>query len=138
MNEPRQEQFYQIGRTGCYFESIIHIAEDETGRYIDSYRIYLEMIRSGAIGKDCYVFDPDTLMSLLTGKKWAMTKENAAYLCKPGEREVIRFEWQEVSTLHGHFVVGDTKGGIEYDPFPGCNVVANGKVVSKRIFRRVA
>lgn len=138
MNEPRQFQFYQIGLSGCYMLSIIHIAEDETGHYIDAYQTYLDTNRSGMVGPDCFVNDPDVLMSLLTGHKWSMSKETADYVCKPGEREVLRYEWQEVSVLHGHFVVGDGSGKVEYDPFPSCNVVANGKLVSKRIFRRTA
>jgi hypothetical protein len=118
--------------------SLVYIAEDETGRYIDAYQIYLATIKSGTIGADCYVNSPTGLLNILTGHTWAVSKEAPEYVCKPGEREVLRYEWQETSTLHGHFVVGDSKGGIEYDPFPSCGVVANGKLVSKRIFRRVA
>jgi hypothetical protein len=62
-------------------------------------------------------------------------KENAAYLRAADEFEVQRWEWEEEKTtgkmVHSHFV----RPG--FDPYGESLTVKNGKMISKRIFRRI-
>jgi hypothetical protein len=136
-DRPRQKLFRTIGETGCFLLSIIHLAEHITGKYIDAFATYLLALGRGQIGEDCFVKDAGSILSDLTGNVYNMSKEAAGYQCKPGELEILRYEWQEVSTLHGHFVAGNGWGAVEYDPYGTSLTVANGKMVSKRIFRRI-
>jgi hypothetical protein len=132
----RQANFYQIGLSGCYLDCIVHLAEDYTKTYIDLYAVYLKGLVEKTIGADCFVFKPDVILSNLTKTWWTFSKEDLAYLCQPAEYEITRYEWQEPSLLHGHFVVTDGAGLVLYDPFGKSATVVNGKPVSKRIFRR--
>lgn len=135
-NKPRQKWFHVIGETGCYFLSILHAAERITGQYIDAFAAFMMAISKAMVRDDCFVTDPAGLLGYLTGEPWAVTKEAAGYQCRGGEVEILRYEWQEVGELHGHFVVGNCLGEIEYDPYGESQTVKNGKLVSKRVFRR--
>ena len=135
-DKPRQKIFSILGEGGCYFLSIVHLAEHVTSKYIDAFAVFLLAMGNGMVKDDCFVADPGAVLSFLTQEVWSASKEAAGYQCKPGELEVLRYEWQEVSTLHGHFVAGNGWGAVEYDPYGTSLTVANGKMVSKRIFRR--
>lgn len=143
MSTPRQAQFYQIGLEGCYLDCIVHLAEDYTSKYIDLYDVFLKATTDKLIGPDpatgagaCFVYKPDVILSNLTKTWWLLRKEDMTYLCDPAEYEITRYEWQEVGTLHSHFVVTDGAGMILYDPFGKSETVAHGHPVSKRIFQR--
>jgi hypothetical protein len=135
-DKPRQKIFNTLGATGCYFFSLLHAAEKITGQYIDAFGAFLMAGLKGWIKDDCFVTDPDEILSWFTGKTWTMTKEGPDYACTDLEVEILRYEWQETTTLHGHFVCGDRAGGIEYDPYGDSLTVKNGKLASKRIFRK--
>lgn len=135
-NKPRQRWFNVLGRYGCYFLSILHAAEKVTGKYIDAFAAFMLAMDKGYVKEDCFVTNPAELLIWLTGEKWTMTKEAAGFVCVDAEVEILRYEWQETTELHGHFVVGDGDGGIEYDPYGESLTVKNGKLVSKRIFRK--
>ena len=133
MNEPRQFQFYQIGMYGCQLLSMIHIAEGETGTYIDAYQTYLALIRKNLLRTDCYLLDHDPVLNSLTwGKKWVSSLEAPDYVLQSGEHEVQHWIWQEsLSTLHEHYICPD------YDPYGASLTVKNGHMQGKRVYRRV-
>jgi len=149
-DQPRQRIFRDIGEGACYFLSIIRAAEAVTAEYIDAFvafvaalstpvvigQTYVPMVRS-----DGFINGAGELLSTLTGEKYTMTKEDADYKCKLDEVEVLRYEWTETkigeSKVHGHFVLGDGTGRVFFDPFGESQTVKNGKLVSKRIFRKV-
>ena len=132
----RQKQFETIGKTGCYFLSIVHIAEKYIGKYIDAFDAYISAIKSKVMKEDCYVLDPGALMRMLTGVAWSVTKEASDYATVKGEQEILYFERNDTMTTIGHFVVGDGQGIVSYDPYGDSFTVKKGKLHSKRIFRR--
>ena len=136
----RQKEFEKIGKTGCYFLSIVHVAEKYIGKYIDSYDAYKAAIRSKTMRDDCYVTDPSALLRMLTGVAWTVTKEPSDYATTKGEQEILYFERQDSATMAtqtiGHFVVGDGMGVVSYDPYGDSLTVSKGVLSSKRIFRR--
>lgn len=136
-DKPRQKYFAQIGESGCYFLSILHLAETVLDKYIDAFAAFLLALQKGQVREDCYIVNPSALISDLTGMGWYVSTEAAGYVPHSGELEIIRYEWQEINTLHGHFVVGDGVGRVKYDPYGTSRTVSNGKPVSKRIFRPV-
>jgi len=139
MNEPRQAQFLKIGNDGCYFLSILHLAENFTGTYIDAYQAYLQAIRAKQLLENCFVRDPAALMHKLTDFDWVVIKQDLTYELMPGELEITRYE-KNVSPTQTltHFVVTDGRGKIIYDPMGGSPLDSSWKPISLRIFRRVA
>lgn len=134
--EPRQKVMEALGKTGCYFLSIIHLAEALTKERIDAVEQFLLALAQGFVKQDCFVVDPGAILSELTGVRWGMKKETAEYLPGSAELEILRFERQDVGVLVGHFVVGDGKGAVAWDPYGDSRTVREGKLISKRIFYR--
>jgi len=132
-----QKDLEKIAAEGCYFLSMLRAAENETGDYIDPYATYIKAIALHYMGDDCYVTDPAALMGLMTGKKWAVYKEGKSYQPLTGDIEVLRYERVDTTKTWAHFVLGDGKGEVEYDPYGDSKTVRSGALVSKRIFRRV-
>jgi hypothetical protein len=131
----RQREFEKIGKTGCYFLSIVHLAEKYAGTYIDAYQAYRSALVGKTIREDCYVNDPAALLRMLTGVAWTVTKEPMSYKATKGELEVQYFERDDTLATTGHFVVGDADG-VSYDPYGDSMTVRKGALKSKRIFRR--
>lgn len=127
-----------VGKYGCYFLSILHLAEIMTGQPIDPVRAYQDAIRYGFMDRDCYILEPGHIMAHYTRTPWSVTKEKMDYELRQGELEIIRYEWKEPMNTRAHFVVGDCSGGLAWDPYGTSETVANGEPVSKRIFRRAA
>jgi hypothetical protein len=126
-----------IGKDGCYFLSIVRLAETFNKRKYDEIELYAEFVTSGLIGEDCYVINPSEMLAALTGERWSVTKEPSDYRVNAGELSIMRYEWPRTGETLSHFVVGHSPGGIDYDPmFPDSPVVKNGKLVSYRIFRK--
>jgi len=132
----RQREFETIGKTGCYFLSIVHVAEKYTGKYIDAYDAYKAALKGKTMREDCYVLDPAALLRMLTGVAWTVTKEQSDYMATKGEQEILYFERNDTMQTVGHFVVGDGMGVVSYDPYGDSLTVKKGKLHSKRIFRR--
>jgi hypothetical protein len=119
-----------IGREGCYFLCIVRIAEEITGSRIDAVAVYLFAVARQWMDKDCYLVQPHRILEHMTGQRWTPIKEDRAYQVQPGEKEVLRYERTEGRTTQAHFVLPD------YDPYGDSLTVRNGRIVSKRIFRR--
>jgi len=132
-----QKDLEKIAAEGCYFLSMVRAAEDLTSEYIDPYGTYLKAVALHYMGDDCYVTDPQALMELMTGKKWATYKEGKSYQSLAGDIEILRFERVDTTKTWAHFVLGDGSGNVVYDPYGDSKTVRSGALVSKRIFRRV-
>jgi hypothetical protein len=133
-----------LGETGCYFFSIIHIAEKITGKIYDPIQVYIGMVNSKnpktgkyIIEKDCFINEPGLLLSALTGMKWGVTKADARSPTQVGDHEVLYFENPTTLKTYGHFVVGNGLGSVEYDPYGDSNTVRNGTLHSKRVFYKL-
>jgi hypothetical protein len=134
--EPRQKLMLTLGDGGCYFLSIVHIAEDLLQRRLDAVVLFIEAIDRKYCRENCYILKPDALISMIyDDREWLVRKEGPFYLCENNEFEVLRFEWPTPAKIYSHFVVGDGKGHIHWDPLGDSNTVRNGELVSKRIFR---
>ena len=140
MKRPRQLHAEIMGAGGCYLLSLIDIAEDLIKREIDVFRVYADAVAEKWMTEDCYLERPARILTELSGEPWDIRKEGPEYLCKPGEYEILRYE-REIKTpgktvTIAHFVRGDGKGKVLYDPYEGSRTVRDGHLVSKRIFGR--
>ncbi len=124
----------KIGESGCYFLSIIHIAGADC---VTALGLYWQAIDAGQMADDCMVTKPGELLSALTGERWAVSKQGPTYQAKPGELEILRFELVKTGATFAHFVVGDGRGNVAWDPWPGSLTVKNGQMAGKRIFSRI-
>ena len=133
----RQKVFFEIGSTGCYFLSVVHLAEEVLGKYIDAYDAFIKaqaMVvvvdneTKPMVAQDLTVWGAGELLTALTGMNWKKSWEEVSYVCKQGELEVIQYYWKEEKKYH--FVCKD------YDPYGASQTVANGKAIAKRVFRR--
>ena len=136
MNLNAKQRVYKIlGENACYQLCLTRIAERVLGLPIDDYKVFVWGVTSGVIGEDCYIFYAARLLEHLTVDKWEVRKERPEYKCKENEFEIQRWEWEEVITgktiVHSHFILPD------YDPLEPSETVKNGKMVSKRICRRI-
>lgn len=134
-----------LGETGCYFFSILRLAEMEQALFHDPLYEAEIALSEGTMGADCFVKDAGRLLSSTTRQRWMCLKAGPGhdlpidYALKPGEREILRFELFVApdSPPLAHFVVGNGRNQVEWDPWPESRTVASGRLVSRRIFRRL-
>ena len=138
MDEPRQAVMQRLGDGGCYLLSLVWQAERETALRIDAVEQYLNALRSGWCRENCFLLDPARIFTTMVGWPWTLRKEAPTYMPSPDEREILRFERPTPGLIYSHFVVGDMRGGVAYDPLGDSLTVAEGQLVSKRILRRSA
>jgi hypothetical protein len=129
-----QVAHYIIGKWGCYLLCLEDIAK-EVGCHGNVVDTFLKLNLLGIIRDDCYLNDPAAVLSQLTGMGWSVRKEGADYQKTSDEFEVQRWEWEEDKVtgkvFNSHFV------RLGFDPYGESFTVKNGKMVSKRIFRRI-
>jgi hypothetical protein len=138
-----------IGKWGCYFLCILHLAEKMLGKFLDPFHFYILAVQARYMREVCFLDDPAGLFSSLVGGRWRVLKAgdgldsagNAydlplAYVLQPGELEIDRYEIKGEADS-SHFVVGDGVT-VEWDPYGESRTVRLGHLVSKRIFRRTA
>ena len=144
-----QAKMLATGRTGCYYLCAADVAECFLGRAVDPIEAFSFLVNKGAMNDECYMRYPDKVMELFTGLKWKVIKAGPGhplplnYQCRGLEWEVLRYERPKLKDMSDddcvHFIRGDgtglpLPGG---DPMGASQVVAQGKLVSKRIFRQV-
>ncbi|MBE3088021.1 MAG: DUF261 family protein [Chloroflexi bacterium] len=135
-----------IGKWGCYFLCILRLAEKALGKFLDPFRFYILAVQGRYMRWNCYLDDPGGFFSTLAGGHWRVLKAGdgkdsagndydlpLAYVPAEGELEIDRFEVAGES--EGHFVVGDG-ATVDWDPYGESRTVREGRLVSKRIFRR--
>ena len=138
MNEPRQKIMLDLGEGGCYWLCLIHVGESLHGdRRIDAVEKFEEAKRLGLCRGDGYINDAAGTMKLLYDAHWYYHKEGAGYAPLDGEFEILRFERPTPKVIYTHFVVGDGRGGVAYDPLGKSETVEHGTLQSKRILRLV-
>lgn len=124
----------RLGESGCYFISLLRLVKSEN----IAISLYRQALHDRLIDADCFVRDPAGVLRLAAGGRWSVRHEGADYQPLPEEMEILRFERQTTGTTYAHFVVGDGKGGVSYDPLDLSQTVAQGRLVSKRIVKRLA
>jgi hypothetical protein len=129
----KQELMKILGESGCYFLSILFLAERITGKKIDPLEMFITCSEKGIVDKDGTVLDAGKVMSVMTGSVFSARKEESGYALKAGEFEVLVYSNEKYT----HFVSGDGRGAVACDPLGHSNTVATGRVSGKRIFYRV-
>jgi hypothetical protein len=86
-----------------------------------------------AIDTRMTINDPDALVKHfgLLYSSWARI-EGPGYLCKPWEQELQ--EWRRAGVNFSHWVAGDGKGNVAYDPEGYSKSVASGQILRQKIF----
>jgi hypothetical protein len=133
-----------IGRWGCYFLCILRLAEKLLGKMLDPFHLYVLAVQSHYMRENCFLDFPGGLLGALAGGRWRVLKAgdgldsagNAydlplAYVLQPGELEIDRYEVP--GETEGHFI--DVDG---WDPYGDSRTVRDGRLVSRRIFRRTS
>lgn len=119
-----------LGKSGCYFFSILRLASNITGKQFNAIEEYKTFTNNGWMGEDCFIADPEKIMEKLTNKKWKVSIRQSSYVCKEKEYEILKYVYKI-----GHFVLGDRKGNVLYDPYMNSETVAKGRIESKRVFQ---
>jgi hypothetical protein len=143
-----------IGEAGCYFLCLLRLAEKLLSKFLDPFHFYILAIQGRYMRENCFLDEPADFLSTLVGGRWRMLKAgdgmdsagkpyDLPFSYKPAadELEIDRYERIEAvagkTILIGHFVVGDGVT-VDWDPYGKSRTVRDGKLVSKRIFRRIA
>ena len=130
----------EAGEASCYADSIIKIASIVTGKYFPIVETLADCVDKNFIHyseanpddpDNFFVEAPDKMLSFLTGQNWTLTKESADYVAKPGEYVVNSWERAVTGATFRHFRLAD------WDSLMNSKTVKFGKIVSKRVFRKV-
>jgi hypothetical protein len=130
----------EAGEAACYALDILEIAERERGQRIDPVEALCQGIERGYIyynekdpndNDNFFVVWPDLLLSMLAGGRWTVEKTGPDYIPARGEYIVDRWERVKTGAVIGHFRLPD------WDSLHDSMTVRYGKIVSKRIFRRI-
>lgn len=136
----------ELGEWGCYFFSLCWLAEDTQGLQLNYLSEYADAKSKGMFDEQCNVTDGGRLFTFLCHTPISYTVVKAGeghplpldYKLLPGEREILRYEYiDSTGKTWAHFVVGDGNQKCLFDPLGDSNSVAKGKVVSRRIIRRL-
>lgn len=145
-DQENQNNHTMIRRYGCYLLSIIWLCAKERRCPQNSDEInqfYRDLMNNGMkdIADDCTVEDPAAVFKML-GVKVEQVRTPAGGIAMPvtdivtNGFEILCYNWPEKGFTH--FCAGDGNGNLVYDPIHrGSNTVKNGKLVSKRLFRRI-
>lgn len=123
----------RLGNWGCYFLSIVYLAEKYLNTTFDVVELYQKASENKWCDDDCYMVEPAAFLGYLIGKKVSVRHDDAGYKPKGNELEITRYELKETGVTYGHFVV-TRNGELEYDPYGESKTRKKGKAVSTRIF----
>ena len=131
----------EAGDAACYSLCIIKIAERELGGEIQPLDALTDGINRGFVyynwedkndNDNFFNNVPNEFLSLMAGGTWTVTKERADYRAKPGEHVVERWERTTPKGSTNHFKLPD------WDSLVDSQTVKFGRIVSTRVFRKVA
>lgn len=125
---------FEVRKWGCYLLCALYVLCEEKKRDMCYPLIKLAYYlgkQNGYIESGCFVsnlwgvYEELHYGNLKKDIKWGTKAET----CPKGAYELLFYKWNNL----GHFVVGNGKGGILYDPMGEASVVMkNGKLSSKR------
>mgnify|MGYP005845877193 CR=1 FL=1 len=127
MHEGIQKDLFYLGKYGCYFLSILKLCERFNEAPIEPIQAYRECFHEGLISADCYVRNPEKIMSKYTSYNWEV------YKTIPGDVfGAVVERWSRKGTMveEAHFKLPD------WDPWGGSDTVKYGYLESLRVFRR--
>lgn len=125
----------EIREFGCCFITLLFLIDQSLLTHEKVTELFTKFKDEGKLTEECFVQDPQGICDSLTGgnliyKGW----NTASYpcVCKEVEQQV----WYNPNTKFYHFVVGDGKSNVVYDPIKdGSFTVRYGYLESKRIYR---
>jgi hypothetical protein len=135
-----QTLLWEAGEAACYALDILEIAERELVHKLDPIVALCCGIEQGYIyyneqdpndNDNFFVKNPPALLAMLTGGQWTVKKTGPDYIPSKGEYVVERWERIRTGAIIGHFRLPD------WDSLFNSQTVKYGKIVSKRIFRKV-
>lgn len=112
MLKGNEQQFYlQLGRYGCYFLCLVHIAEKYTDSSIDVYNAAMIAKDNGAIllsldfddADDFFINDPEKILALLTGTRPKVrhsSSKEAAVQCAEKEKGFVITKYIRGNVTH--------------------------------------
>ena len=86
-NESRQRVMKTLGEYGCYFLSVVKVAEEITGKRIDAVEAFGRFRDKKYLDEEATMLNPDGILSELTGKKFSVHREAADYKTAKNEHE---------------------------------------------------
>ncbi len=129
----------EIQEYGCYYMSLLYFANKYTNCQLGFpfiNELYDISKKLDYISEANLVKFPDRILRKLGLLTVYLGHLPASYVCKPDEFEILHFKWIDKKGVeHHHFVAGDGKGHVTYDPWGFSATVANGELHNKRIFR---
>ena len=138
--DPRLNE--HMNRYACYLMFIFFEVNKYKNYMFDSQimnDLYKVFISHGYIDRDCYIIDPEAIFDFLgmpveyTGKHESPTRR-----CGENEIEALRFQLDRPGKYPWrHFTAGNGNGIVTYDPYGVSRAVAEGRLISKRIFKMV-
>jgi len=132
----------RINKFGCYLMFIFYNVNKYTNYMFDPPIIndlYEVFIGHGYVDHDCYIIDPEAIFSFLDMPvKYTDKHESIFRRCREDEFEALMFRLDRPRHKPWiHFTAGSGNGTVTYDPWGCSRAVAEGRLVSKRIFRRL-
>jgi hypothetical protein len=126
----------EIKEDGCYLMCLLYIANKYTNTPLSPQRIngtlWYKFLQDKFLDANCFIRDPGGILRAMGLKAdYTGVHEKPTYPCKANEVEILYFE----GPAGGHFVCGDGRGNVTYDPWGVSRAVTEGRLVSKRIFR---
>jgi hypothetical protein len=135
----------EAGEAACYALAVLEIADrerklsnwgpvnpvDALYKGIEYGYIYYNE-RNPNDNDNFFVKDPAAFLAVFAGGRWAVEKTGPGYIPAKGEHVVDRWERVRTGAVTGHFRLPD------WDSLQDSMTVRYGKIVSKRVFRRVA
>jgi len=127
----------EIQEYGCYLMSIFYLVNKYTNFPFSAEIIndlYHTFNKKNWIDSECTILNPNAIFGFLEmDVKYTNRHEPPERMTRKNEVEILRFE----SSYGAHFVVGDGDGHVAYDPWGISRAVRQGRIESKRIFRRL-
>lgn len=121
-----------IGAEGCYYLSLVYLAERIAHKSVDVIAYYEECVNRGWMGKDCLILDGAAIVEDITGLKAVLHKEALDYVKGSKDYVITRYERPTTGLTYTHFVVG-YRGKVEYDPLIHSNTAVKGQAASYRV-----
>jgi hypothetical protein len=126
----------EIRDYGCYFMSILWHVVRLTGLALDTdiiNALYIMCVNFKWMDNNCKILDPQAIFRHLNvWVRYTDRHEPIERMCAEDEIEVLCWSYQGKT----HFVAGDGRGNVTYDPAGESQSVKYGFLASKRIFGR--
>lgn len=127
---------------GCYFMALTCGCLQRTKEPMDVERLeelYEQFVHTGVMSEKCFVMRPDAIPRTFgLPHRYTGVHAKPTEVVGPDDIEILYFHYNGPKSGGRpwyHFVLGNNKGGIAYDPWPFSVTANEGELLSKRIFK---